>query len=215
MAPRRKKTTGKTGLKQTALRAMLAEQSRDACRLKSAGLGYQAIADKLGCSLGKAYNLVQSGLKAYQADAKEETATWVTDAIARLLQSAQEAWIQWERSKQDRVLSRTKTTDEGTETSVEIEPQCAGAQYMEIFRKCMDQIAKLRGVYTKKFDIKSIVTDEDTVRAERRRLQDDFAGMIATTWVAPPGDPSPQVPSLLPSSSPTGRAKDKPTVPAP
>lgn len=152
MVVKRKKTGGKAGLKATAVRAALAERARDACRLKRAGLGYEAIAAKLGCSLGNAYNLVQRGIAAYQDDAKEETAAWVTEAIAGLLQGAQEAWIQWERSKQDRVLNRTKTTKEGIETVQEIEGQCAGAQYLEAFRKCMDQIAKLRGVYTKKFD---------------------------------------------------------------
>jgi hypothetical protein len=183
LKPRKKKPRGPVGCRQAAKRAENAELTLHASRMKASGMTTQRIASELGVSYGKAYKLVDQGNKAFLADAEAEIIQWKTAAIADLVKAAQELWVQWERSKQDRRQTRTKVLPDGTREVTEIvEGKCGDPRYLGEFRATMDEIGKLRGVFTRKMEIKSTVNDT----SESDLLRDQFAGMVGSTRPAPP-----------------------------
>jgi transcriptional regulator with XRE-family HTH domain len=125
-----------------------AELARDAARLKRCGLTYRQIAKKLDCSVGQAHILIQEVVQAYLADIKEETAKWIITAIAELLMVSQEAWNEWERSKQNKVRTVRKTASAGIEITAVTETRCGNPRYLTAIRRCIESIAKLRRVFT-------------------------------------------------------------------
>ncbi len=122
-----------------------AELGRDACRMKRCGHSYRKIGEQLGCSHEQAHVLVQEGINAYLNEAKQESKEWLDAIIAEHIKIAQEAWIQWERSKQDRERTTSKTTPEGAiEVTEMVEGQCGDPRQLAIVQSSMDSIAKLR-----------------------------------------------------------------------
>jgi hypothetical protein len=145
-----------------------AAEALEAARMRRRGLTLKEIGAKLGCSLQKAHVLVHEGIDAYRREAKQEIAAWVEGAVAEQIEAKQEAWVQWERSKQDAQRRTTKTTKDGIEESETIEGQCGDPRYLAEIRGCNEFIGKLFGVIKTSVN----VNQQTGIRMEQPRSQD-------------------------------------------
>ena len=125
-----------------------AELARDAARMKRCGLTERKIAEQLDCSQAQAHILIHEGIDAYLREATQESGEWLNAIIAEHIKIAQEAWIQWERSKHDKERTTKKTVLENiTETTEMTEGQCGDPKYLAVVQSSMDSIAKLRKLF--------------------------------------------------------------------
>ena len=156
-------------LRHTAERADLA---RNAARMKRCGLTERAIAKQLNCSPAQAHILIHEGIDAYLNEAKQESKEWLNAIIAEHIKVAQEAWIQWERSKQHKERTTSKTTAEGgIEVTEMIEGQCGDPRHLAVVQSSMDSIAKLRKLF---------VEEEPQACKDESDLSEQVASMFAS-----------------------------------
>ena len=116
-------------------------------RMKRCGLTERQIAEQLQCSQAQAHILIHEGIDSYLNEAKQESKEWLNAIIAEHIKIAQEAWIQWERSKQNKERRTVKTTEDGTEETEMTEGQCGDPRQLAIVQSSMDSIAKLRKLF--------------------------------------------------------------------
>ncbi|MGD0899779.1 MAG: hypothetical protein ABR915_18255 [Thermoguttaceae bacterium] len=162
-------------------------EALEAARMKRCGLTLKEIGAKLGCSLQKAHVLVHEGIDAYREQAREEIAAWVEGAVAEQIEAKREAWIQWERSKQDAQRKTTKRTADGIEKTKTTEGQCGDPRYLAEIRGCNEFIGKLFGVIRTSIN----VNQQTGIRMEQPSGQDgptpfklQMASMLAS--ILPP-----------------------------
>ena len=158
-----------------------ADMARNAARMKRCGLTERQIAEKVQCSQAQAHILIHEGIDAYLNEAKQESKEWLDAIIAEHIKIAQEAWIQWERSKQDKERTTSKTTAEGgIEVTEVIEGQCGDPRQLSIVQSSMDSIAKLRKLFAEQEPEKSPPPSEQG----GSQLENDLRSMLGT--ILPP-----------------------------
>lgn len=194
-----KKRAPKTAGQLTA-ETQSAEHAMQAARLKRCGLTCEEIGARLGVSRQRAHQLLQAGIAAYQAEAKQEAAKWLEDSLVELTQAKEEAWVEWQRSRQDRQRRTVKTVPAKTtkggakkaktiEATEMIEGQCADARYIEAITSCIDECAKLLGLCKPTTSIS--VTAQAAVTAEHpeeTKLRRQLATMLSSMFPPAPGE---------------------------
>ena len=193
-------------MRRTSTATKLAEKARnaervmEAARLKRCGLTLKEIGAKLGCSHQRASVLVREGIDAYREEAKQAIAAWLEGALIELRQAQDEAWIQWQRSKQDKQRRTVKTIaakaggkartkkPKMLETTEMVEGQCADAAYLTVITDAIEKCAKLVGI-VKPGATNINVTQQAGVSIENpaeTKLRQQLATMLAATF-PPPG----------------------------
>ncbi len=185
-----------------------AERMMEAARLKRCGLSLQEIGAKLGCSRQRAQVIVQEGIDAYRQEAKQAIADWLEGALARLMQAEDEAWIEWQRSKQDRQRRTVKTLParaasksgqagakkvkpKTIETTDMIEGQCGDAAYLAEIRGSIEACAKLLGIVKSGTDqrVQVDVHNQQTATVQQctpAELMAKYAAQIQASYEAHP-----------------------------
>ena len=159
-----------------------AELARDAARMKRCGLTERQIAEKLECSPAQAHILIHEGIDSYLNEAKQESGEWLNAIIAEHIKIAQEAWIQWERSKQNRERTTSKTTAEGgIEVTEMIEGRDGDPRQLAIVQSSMDSIAKLRKLFVEQEQERTLPPPPGQGGSQ---LENDLRSMLGT--ILPP-----------------------------
>jgi len=156
-----------------------AELARDAARMKRCGLTERKIAEQLDCSQAQAHILIHEGIDAYLREATQESGEWLNAIIAEHIKIAQEAWIQWERSKHDKERTTSKTTPDGIEVTEMIEGQCGDPKYLAVVQSSMDSIAKLRKLCVEE----GTKPNQEAEESVSRQVASMFASMLPPSVV--------------------------------
>jgi hypothetical protein len=178
----------RTPSKKLREKAQNAERAMEAARLKRAGLTLKEIGAKLGCCFQRAHVLVHQGIDAYHEEAKQEIAKWIQGALVELTQAQDEAWIQWQRSKQNRERRTIKTTKDGSDETEMTESQCGDVRYLAEIRNCIHECAKLLGVFKRNFSMTQQVAVGVGQNEEETKLRRQLATMLGSMLPPPPGE---------------------------
>lgn len=121
--------------------------------LKLRGRTLQQIADAVGVSVMTVRRELKALIGDWQAAAKEDIAAVKARELRKLEALEEEAWKEWERSKEDWVKKSVKkggTTPAGTkaapETKVETGGQCGDPRYLNVLLGVQERRAKILGV---------------------------------------------------------------------
>ena len=174
-----------------------AELACNAARMKRCGLTERKIAEQLDCSQAQAHILIHEGIDAYLREATQESGEWLNAIIAEHIKVAQEAWIQWERSKRNKERTTSKTTAEGgIEVTEMIEGQCGDPKYLAVVQSSMDSIAKLRKLFVEEGS------------KPGKEAEEDVSGQVASMFA------SMLPPSVVGEHLPVAMSADRQVMPA-
>lgn len=119
-------------------------QEIEAWRLRARGKTYDQIAEEMGLpNRGVAHRLAARQLKRIEVELAGDENQRRRAIEAELIAVSEEAWAEWERSKQPRRTTKTVEGDEGSTETVEVREQTGTAAYLGLVRQTLVDRATL------------------------------------------------------------------------
>jgi transposase-like protein len=124
------------------------ERLRAAWRLFRRDVSIADIAKALKINTQAAYKLITQQRENYRQEARQDTAAWITDAIAEIRDVKQAALLEWFASKKDKqTIERIELIGGKSRTKRRSEGQCGDPKYLMVYLDCIRKEGELRGVY--------------------------------------------------------------------